>query len=125
MDGHPPIRIEAPEGACVRPWGWFHVGSDIRGLRTKVLCVSPGRRLSLQMHALRSELWTVVCGEGACTVDGLVSRIGPHSTVYIPTGAVHRVENASPADDLVISEVQLGVCDEGDIVRYEDDFGRT
>ena len=120
-----PISVDAPEGASSLPWGWSLAGPEIPGMRTCVLCVSPGRGLPLLMHALRSELWTVVCGEGVCTVDGRASRISPHSTVYIPAGAAHRVDNPSQADDLVISEVQMGVCDDGDAFTCVDGTGRA
>lgn len=40
----------------------------------------------------------------------------------IPHRTKHRIEALS---NLVFIEVQRGTCDEDDIIRYEDDFGRT
>jgi mannose-6-phosphate isomerase len=46
--------------------------------------------------------------------------------VDIPAGTAHRVENPLDADDLVFIETQTGdYFGEDDIVRLEDDFGRT
>ena len=53
------------------------------------------------------------------------SSVGPGSTVDIPAGTRHRIE-CTGAGALVFIEVQHGASfDEDDIIRYEDDYGRT
>ena len=49
----------------------------------------------------------------------------PNETVFIPKGAVHRIEN--PYNKSVqIVEVQTGsILKESDIVRYKDIYGRV
>ena len=48
----------------------------------------------------------------------------PNNSVFIPKGAIHRIEN--PFKKIVkIIEIQLGsILKENDIVRYEDIYGR-
>ena len=45
--------------------------------------------------------------------------------VYIPLNTLHRIENIGE-DLLKFTETQIGdYLGEDDIIRYEDDFGRT
>ncbi len=87
--------------------------------------VNPGRRLSYQRHARRSEHWFVVAGSGLVTLDGCTSAVTAGQAVDVGLGAAHRIENTGP-DDLVFIEVQHGdYFGEDDIVRLEDDYGRA
>lgn len=112
---------------CVeRPWGWYASTFEMDGFKTKVFVVKPNHRLSLQSHAHRKEMWSIVSGEGACTVDDKQFNVAKDSFVVIPQGAKHRIENSSASNKLVISEVQVGdILAEEDIVRYDDDYGRS
>ena len=51
-----------------RPWGSWHILDEADGFKVKRLVVSPGSRLSLQMHEHRAEHWVVVAGTATCTV---------------------------------------------------------
>jgi mannose-6-phosphate isomerase-like protein (cupin superfamily) len=109
----------------VRPWGHFVVIDDSRTHKVKRIVVHPGKRLSYQRHAQRSEHWFVVAGQGTVTLDGETSLVGAGSAVDVPVGAAHRIENSGIVD-LVFIEVQQGeYFGEDDIVRIEDDFGRV
>ena len=44
--------------------------------------------------------------------------------LFIGKYQVHRVRSAGLLD-LVIIEIQTGVCNEDDIIRIEDDYGRA
>jgi mannose-6-phosphate isomerase len=91
----------------------------------KRIVVAPGRRLSYQTHAHRAEHWFVVTGTGSVTLDGTDHPVGPATSIDIPTGAAHRVTNSGESE-LVFIEVQHGESfAEDDIVRLEDDFGRS
>ena len=111
---------------CVeRPWGWYASTFEMDGFKTKVFVVNPKQRLSLQSHNHRKEMWSIVSGEGVCTVDEKQITVAKDSFIVIPRGAKHRIENSSASDTLVISEVQVGdILTEDDIVRYDDDYGR-
>jgi len=108
-----------------RPWGSFTVLDDAEGHKVKKLLVRPGKRLSYQRHAQRSEHWFVVQGRGRVTVEGSSRDLTEGMAVDIPVSAAHRIENDG-TDDLVFIEVQHGeYFGEDDIVRLEDDFGRA
>lgn len=108
-----------------RPWGRFD--SLDRGERHQVkrITVDPGGRLSLQYHHHRSEHWIVVAGTARVTVGEDVMALQPGEQVFIPQGAVHRLENMG-SEPVEIIEVQLGsYLGEDDIVRVEDVYGRN
>ena len=110
----------------VRPWGHYEVLSDGPDFKTKVITVLPGKRLSYQRHARRSEHWFVVRGTGTVTLDGEPLPVRAGVAVDVPVGTPHRIENTSSTDELVFVEVQHGdYFGEDDIVRLEDDFGRS
>jgi mannose-6-phosphate isomerase len=108
-----------------RPWGTFQVLDDCERYKTKRLTVDPGQRLSYQKHAHRAEHWVVVEGFALVTLDGHAHELGVGDSIDIPLGAAHRVENPGEAE-LVFIEVQTGnYFGEDDIVRLDDDYGRT
>ena len=46
--------------------------------------------------------------------------------LLIPVGSVHRLSNPHASISLIVVEVQTGESfEEDDIVRYDDDYGRT
>ena len=58
------------------------------------------------------------------TIDETVSLVTENQSVYIPLGAVHRMENPGKVD-MVLIEVQTGIyLGENDIIRYEDIYAR-
>jgi mannose-1-phosphate guanylyltransferase / mannose-6-phosphate isomerase len=58
------------------------------------------------------------------TVDDDVKLISENQSVYIPLGAVHRMENPGKVL-MVLIEVQTGsYLGEDDIIRYEDVYAR-
>ena len=103
-----------------RPWGWYE--SLVIGGRFQVkrIVVKPGASLSLQSHHHRSEHWIVVEGTAKVTVNEDVTLLTENQSVYIPLGAVHRMENPGKVP-MVLIEVQTGTyLREDDIVRYDD-----
>ncbi|MEK6790893.1 MAG: mannose-1-phosphate guanylyltransferase/mannose-6-phosphate isomerase [Deltaproteobacteria bacterium] len=107
-----------------RPWGSYTLLEHGPGYKIKKICVLPGRRLSLQMHAHRSEHWVVITGTALVQRGEETVEIGVNQSTYIPRGVKHRLEN--PIDKpLEIIEVQNGAyVEEDDIVRFDDDFDR-
>lgn len=108
-----------------RPWGWYE--SLVIGGRFQVkrIVVKPGAALSLQSHHHRSEHWIVVEGTARVTVDNEVKLLTENQSVYIPLGAVHRMENPGKLP-MVLIEVQTGsYLGEDDILRYEDIYARS
>jgi mannose-1-phosphate guanylyltransferase/mannose-6-phosphate isomerase len=107
-----------------RPWGWFESLALGDRFQVKRICVKPGAALSLQSHKCRSEHWIVVAGTAKVTIDDDIKLVTEGQSVYIPLGAVHRMENLSELPMLLI-EVQIGsYLGEDDIIRYDDLYKR-
>lgn len=119
-------RKEATSHRLVyRPWGHYDSVDMGRRYQVKRITVNPGSKLSLQSHFHRSEHWVVVSGTALVTVDETVTRLTENDSIYIPLGAVHRLENPGRIP-LEIIEVQSGsYLGEDDIVRYEDVYNRA
>jgi len=108
-----------------RPWGWFESLVIGERFQVKRIHVHPGAALSLQSHHHRSEHWIVVQGTAKVTVDEEVKLVTENQSVYIPLGAVHRMENPGKVP-MVLIEVQTGTyLGEDDIIRYADAYART
>ncbi|OGK85908.1 MAG: hypothetical protein A2X52_16575 [Candidatus Rokubacteria bacterium GWC2_70_16] len=108
-----------------RPWGGFSTLEEGPGYKVKRLVVEPGHRFSLQKHRHRAEHWVVVTGRPRVTIAGRARRLRPRQSVTVPRGAWHRAENPGRVP-VVIIEVQHGsYLGEDDIVRRQDDYGRT
>ena len=107
-----------------RPWGAYEGLDAGDGFLVKRITVNPGASLSLQRHRQRAEHWVVVRGTARIVCgDDILTRTANQS-VYVPIGAVHRLENSG--DTLLeIIEVQTGAyLGEDDIERLEDRYGR-
>lgn len=107
-----------------RPWGWYETLALSDRFQVKRIVVKPGAALSLQSHVHRSEHWIVVAGTARVTVDDEVRLLTENQSVYIPLGAIHRLENPGKLP-MVLIEVQTGAyLREDDIIRYQDDYAR-
>jgi mannose-1-phosphate guanylyltransferase / mannose-6-phosphate isomerase len=108
-----------------RPWGSYQSVDNGERHQVKRIMVKPGERLSLQKHHHRSEHWIVVRGTARVTVNETVTTVHENESIYIPMGAVHRLEN--PGKILLeLIEVQTGsYFGEDDIIRLEDDYRRA
>jgi mannose-1-phosphate guanylyltransferase/mannose-6-phosphate isomerase len=107
-----------------RPWGSYQSVDNGDRHQVKRIIVKPGGRLSLQKHHHRSEHWIVVRGTATVTINETVKTVHENESVYIPMGAMHRLEN--PGKILLeLIEVQTGsYFGEDDIIRIEDDYRR-
>ena len=121
------------DNKVMKPWGYYinHYRSEKSVLKTIV--VNPHSRLSLQSHKKRSETWMVLEGFGLVeynmdinTVSGpkyILKRLNVGNSFNIKEKHQHRLINDTNKP-LVVAEVQIGVCEEDDIKRFEDDYGR-
>jgi mannose-1-phosphate guanylyltransferase / mannose-6-phosphate isomerase len=108
-----------------RPWGSYQSVDMGDRHQVKRIIVKPGGRLSLQKHHHRSEHWIVVRGAARVTVNETVKTVHENESIYIPIGAVHRLENPGKIA-LELIEVQTGsYLGEDDIIRIEDDYRRA
>ena len=109
-----------------RPWGSYEILTSGPGFQTKRLTVTAEKRLSLQWHRHRDETWVVARGTARVTVGEEQHTLGRGESIFVARNVHHRIENISSVEPLEIIEIQTGdYLGEDDIVRVEDDFGRT
>lgn len=93
-----------------RRWGWYRVldytkydnGHEVL---TKRIGIRAGKNLSYQLHHKRSEIWTIVKGEGEFAVNGEIRRIRAGEVLDIPVETKHALK---AYEDLELIEVQTG-----------------
>jgi mannose-1-phosphate guanylyltransferase / mannose-6-phosphate isomerase len=108
-----------------RPWGSYEGVDEGERFQVKRIIVNPGATLSLQMHYHRAEHWVVVKGTARVVNGDKEILLAENESTYIPLGVVHRLENPGKMP-LELIEVQSGgYLGEDDIVRFEDQYGRT
>ena len=109
-----------------KPWGYY---TDIyrpedKKVVFKKIVVDPSGQLSEQYHKERMEFWYVAKGEGVITIDNFDLFVSEGCHVVIQPNEKHMVKNTGVIP-LEIYETQAGQCDEKDIVRLSDIFGRS
>lgn len=114
----PPMTIKVEE----RPWGRFELFTLNEQSTVKLVYVHGDKRLSLQYHNNRSELWKVIKGPARVQIGNDTKTLETGESITIPKKAIHRLIGAGT--DAVILEISLGEFDESDIVRLEDDYKR-
>jgi len=122
------FALRAPEAdshrKVHRPWGFYDSIDRGERFQVKHIVVSPGGRLSLQMHHHRAEHWVVVRGTALVTRGDEQLLLTENESAFIPVGVRHRLENPGKVP-LEIIEVQSGTyLGEDDIVRFDDSYGR-
>lgn len=102
-----------------RPWGAYDSIDDGERFAVKRLTVKPGAHLALRMHHHRAEHWVIVKGTARVICDDKTLLVKENESIYIPVGAIYRLENAGKTV-LEIIEVQTGgYLGEDDIVRFD------
>jgi len=110
-----------------RPWGYYEIlaGGDTLGFKIKKIVVFPNKKLSLQSHKHRRELWYCLEGKGTAQLDDNFRTLTKGIHLLVEQNQKHRLINDGNYE-LVIIENQYGdYLGEDDIIRYEDDFGRV
>jgi mannose-1-phosphate guanylyltransferase/mannose-6-phosphate isomerase len=108
-----------------RPWGWYDSIDEGGRFKVKRIQVKPKASLSLQKHHHRAEHWIVVKGTAEIINGKRNIILTENQSTYIPLGEVHRLANPGNIP-LEIIEVQSGsYLGEDDIVRFDDNYGRT
>lgn len=113
------------EEIVTRPWGTYQVLLDESNYKVKRIVVNPSSRLSLQSHNRRAEHWIIVSGTGTVFCGDRETEVAAGEHCYIAKQSKHRMSNYG-SEPVVFIEVQTGdYFGEDDIIRYEDDYGRS
>ena len=107
-----------------RPWGKYVNLFEGKNFLIKELTINPKSSISLQKHNHRAEHWMITQGRPKITLNKNKFFKKQNETVFIPTGAIHRIENFFKKAVKII-EVQTGpILKESDIIRFKDVYGR-
>jgi len=112
------------EPVYYRPWGYYTTLLEAPNYKVKKIVVSTDKRLSLQYHLHRSEHWTITQGTCMVQIGDDFHDLKTNQSCYIPKGVKHRITNRG-TEQVELIETQIGFCDENDIIRLEDDYGRV
>ena len=108
-----------------RPWGLYRNYFKGEKFLLKELVINNNSSISLQKHHHRSEHWTITSGKPQITLGKKVFFRNINESIFIPKGAVHRIENIYKKPVRIV-EAQLGsILKETDIVRFKDIYGRV
>lgn len=105
-----------------RPWGSFHNLAKGGNWHIKIIQIEAAKRLSLQSHEKREEQMMLLDGDASLQLDDVVMTMAPGVIYKIDVGMKHRLSSDNGGK---VIEIAYGNFDEQDIVRFEDDFGRT
>ena len=108
-----------------RPWGKYINLFEGKNFLVKELTVNSNSSISLQKHNFRSEHWMITNGKPMITINKKKFYKKPDESVFVPRGAIHRIENNFNKPVKII-EVQTGsILKETDIIRFKDIYGRV
>ncbi|OGI22791.1 MAG: hypothetical protein A2287_05910 [Candidatus Melainabacteria bacterium RIFOXYA12_FULL_32_12] len=108
-----------------RPWGSFTVLEEGDKYKVKKLVINPHQRLSLQMHQHRDEHWVVAEGTPLLRCGDISKEYNIGECIVIKKVELHRIENKTDSQVIII-EIQNGdYLGEDDIIRIEDDYSRV
>jgi mannose-1-phosphate guanylyltransferase/mannose-6-phosphate isomerase len=119
-----PVPTEKPSVAFIeRPWGSFKQYAHNSPCTVSLMNVLPGRRLSLQSHTGRAELW-IVLDDGAVIQVGDQQRLcKAGDEIWIQANQKHRL-SCNGQQPVRVLEVAFGNWQQEDITRYADDYNR-
>ena len=108
-----------------RPWGRYSNLFKGNGFLVKELYVKSKSSISLQKHHHRSEHWLITQGKPIITINKVKSNKKVSDSVFIPQGAIHRIENPHKVPVKILEIQTCSILKETDIVRYQDIYGRV
>ena len=108
-----------------RPWGNYTILLDQPDCKVKKITINVGQAPSYQYHFKRNEHWIVIHGNGTLVLDDKEHSLKEGDSVFIPKLSKHQFKNTGNTD-LIFIEIQTGeYFGEDDIVRLQDNYGRS
>jgi mannose-6-phosphate isomerase len=108
-----------------KPWGHELLWALGNRYAAKILHIETGQRLSLQYHEFKEETLLLLRGRLALELEEPGGRLEQHEALpghifHIPAGRKHRMSALETCDVMEVSTPELQ-----DVVRLQDDFGRS
>lgn len=75
-----------------KPWGRYIILYRGLNYKMKLIEINPGAKLSLQLHAYRSEHWIITGGIALCILGNKSMIFRKGESLDIPVGVKHRLE---------------------------------
>jgi mannose-6-phosphate isomerase-like protein (cupin superfamily) len=118
------VSVDPQPRRVEKPWGYELWWAETPHYAGKILHITAGQSLSLQMHREKDESSYVLSGRLRLTrgrsADELTSEeIGPGFTWRVEPETLHSIEALEDADVIEVSTPQLD-----DVVRLRDRYGR-
>lgn len=107
--------------ASLKPWGYEVILERSPAYTIKLIHINEGHRLSLQYHRRKVESIYVLFGHLTLIRGRKKEMVFHGETRTIKPGTLHRF--CAPSMPVELLEVSVG--SDGDIVRLQDDYGRT
>jgi mannose-6-phosphate isomerase-like protein (cupin superfamily) len=108
-------------GIINKPWGHERIIENNDLYVVKEIFVRAGRRLSLQYHKKKIETLFLVAGDGYFSNGKNFHRPILFKPIFVASKATHRI-GAGKHDALW---VEVSTTELDDVVRLEDDYGRS
>lgn len=116
----------------IKPWGGYTDLFRCEKCVFKMIFISPGCGISYQKHFERDEHWYIVSGSGWIKIappgdterqlkNYSIEETGEGEQITVPREYAHQLWNDGE-EDLVLYEMQTGVCREDDIERLDDPY---
>lgn len=107
-----------------KPWGHELLVARTKAYAGKILCIRAGQRLSLQHQRVKDETLFLLEGEAEIQLDTGspaqdTCRMAKDRSYHVRPGQKHRLTAVTDARILETSTPELG-----DVVRWDDDYGR-
>lgn len=100
-----------------KSWGSFKVIDVEKESLTIKITLNPGHGMNYHSHERRSEVWTVIEGNGRSVIDGVETPVKSGDVIQMSIGCKHTIYADT---ELKIIEVQMGTdIDVRDKIKYE------
>ncbi len=103
-----------------RLWGTHEILNLSEHYKVKKVTIFPGRSMRTHKHVHRLEQWSVVKGTATITIDGVCKDYSRSDNVCVSMGTLHRVENRTDSDVVIIETGMGDILSETDIYSTSD-----
>lgn len=109
-------KIDSEAMYAEKSWGIYNVIDVQPKAKTVKIFLKSGSSMQYHSHELRSEVWTVVSGQGKVVLDDVEQSVSAGGVINVKVGVKHLIEAIT---DMELIEIQLGeVLDVNDKKKF-------